>query len=367
MKQITVSEQEAGQRLDKLLHKIMKEAPGSFLYKMLRKKNITLNAKKADGSEKVVCGDRVTFFLSDETFDKFAPGMRQRTTEPDNGKEDGKENGAKGGPAEEPDNTILREAEAYQNACRKIGKLEILYEDEQVLLVNKPAGLLSQKALAEDLSLNEWLIGHLLLTGRIEAGTLRTFKPSVCNRLDRNTSGLVICGVSLAGSRKMGELLKERSLHKYYRLLVKGCPKQETQLDGWLLKDTARNQVRVLTGEALKKLPDREQALYSNIRTNYRRLGTNGRISLLEAQLITGKTHQIRAHLASTGHPLLGDTKYGDKALNQSYRQSHGIKHQLLHAYRVVFPTLEAPFTALSGREFICSMPAVYETILREG
>lgn len=366
MKQITVSEQEAGQRLDKLLHKIMKEAPGSFLYKMLRKKNITLNAKKADGSEKVVCGDQVTFFFSDETFDKFAPGMRQRTTE-NNGKEDGKVNGAKGGPAEEPDNAVWREAEAYQNACRKIGKLEILYEDEQVLLVNKPAGLLSQKASAEDLSLNEWLIGHLLLTGRIEAGTLRTFKPSVCNRLDRNTSGLVICGVSLAGSRRMGELLKERSLHKYYRLLVKGCPKQETQLDGWLLKDTARNQVKVLTGQELKKLSDREQALYSNIRTNYRRLATNGRISLLEAQLITGKTHQIRAHLASTGYPLLGDTKYGDKALNQSYRQSHGIKHQMLHAYRVVFPTLEAPFAALSGREFICSMPAVYETILREG
>lgn len=363
MKQITVSEQEAGQRLDKLLHKIMKEAPGSFLYKMLRKKNITLNAKKADGSEKVVCGDRVTFFFSDETFDKFAPGMGHRTRGEGAGKEEGAAKGQAAGTADKG----RQEAESYENACRKIGKLEILYEDEQVLLVNKPAGLLSQKASAQDLSLNEWLIGYLLLSGRITSGTLRTFKPSVCNRLDRNTSGLVICGVSLAGSRRMGELLKERSLHKYYRLLVKGCPRQEMELDGWLLKDTARNQVKVLTGRELEKLSDGQRARYSNIRTNYRMLETNGRISLLEAQLITGKTHQIRAHLASTGHPLLGDTKYGDQALNQSYRQSHGIKHQQLHAYRVVFPTLEDSFAALSGREFICSMPAVYETILREG
>lgn len=333
MKQIIVSKQEAGQRLDKLLHKILKEAPNSFLYKMLRKKNITLNGKKADGSEKVECGDCLFFYLADETFARFA----SKTEEAD-----------------------------YREAYRQIGDLPVLYEDAQILLVNKPAGLLSQKAVADDVSLNEWLIGYLLESNRLDAGTLQTFKPSVCNRLDRNTSGLVICGISLAGSRKMSELLKERSLHKYYRLLVRGIPKQEEALTGWLCKDSAKNQVTVLTQQAYEALTLERQADYAYIQTNYKVLGTRGGISLLEAELVTGKTHQLRAHFAAIGHPLVGDTKYGNQAFNRECRQRFSVKNQLLHAYRLEFPALEPPFEALSGQRIICDMPDCYTKIMQE-
>lgn len=357
MKQIIVSEQEAGQRLDKLLHKMMKEAPDNFLYKMLRKKNITLNGKKADGREKVFSGDSLAFFLSDETFEKFAPGLSNRLL------------GEKKicGSTVRQGKSFAETENAYEAAFRKIGRLEILYEDKEVLIVNKPSGLLSQKAAAKDVSLNEWLIGYLLAEKKIDMGTLRTFSPSICNRLDRNTSGLVICGVSLAGSRKMSELLKERTLHKYYRLLVKGVFNQEAELVGWLLKDETRNKVKVLTQQEYESLPAEKQADYCAIRTKYSALASNGGITLAEAELITGKTHQIRAQLAGTGHPLIGDAKYGSRAFNQIYREKYGVNNQLLHAYRLEFPQMEQPFSQLSGRTVICRMPELYQAILRKG
>lgn len=155
MKLITVHEQEEGQKLLKLLGSYLKEASGGFLHKMLRKKNITLNGKKADGSEKLKAGDEIRLFLSDETYEKFA----------------GKQQTAK---------------EQFPTA-----KLDILYEDSHVLLVNKPAGMLTQKAAYKDVSLNEYVLGYLSKSGQWSLEE-KAFRPSVCNRLDRNTSGIVI-------------------------------------------------------------------------------------------------------------------------------------------------------------------------------
>ena len=318
MKEIVINENEAGQRLDKFLGKLLKEAPASFYYKMLRKKNIVLNGKKATGNEKLTAGDSVKLFLSDETFEKFAG--KQQTKDP-----------------------VVSVPHI---------SLEIVYEDHDVLAINKPAGMLSQKAKKEDISANEYILQYLLESGTITRESLHTFKPSVCNRLDRNTSGIlvagktlnglqqmskafrersmekyyVVCGKTLAGSQKMSELLRERNVHKFYRLFAAGRAELDGVTDAWLRKDEKNNQVTILSEPSNDAKP---------IITEYRPLKLVGQVTLLEVHLITGRSHQIRAHLASIGHPVIGDTKYGNPRLNREFLKNAGVTHQLLHAYRL--------------------------------
>lgn len=330
MQQIIIKAEDAGQRFDKFLRKYLREAPGSFLYKMLRKKNITLNSKKADGSEKLSEGDVVSLFFSEETFAKFCGN----TTE-----------------AGKQDEHLQKEA---LHAYRKIGRLEILYEDAHILLVNKPAGILSQKAQPQDLSLNEWLIGYLLSEEKITQDSLHRFHPSVCNRLDRNTSGIVICGKSLYGSQQMSSVLKERSLHKYYLLYVEGQMREARQIEGYLKKDEKTNKVTITTDRTPGSSP---------IVTGYRPLFAGKKETLVEVELITGKTHQIRAHLASIGYPLVGDYKYGNRTQNEARKSRYGISHQMLHAYRVVFPELTGELAALSGQEIKAPLPELFRRL----
>lgn len=332
MQEIIIEAGEAGQRFDKFLRKYFKAAPDSFLYKMLRKKNITLNGHKSDGREKLATGDRIAFFLAEETILKFR--------------------GFASGEAPEcagQHRKLLAEAEA---AYRTFGKLEILYEDAHVLLVNKPAGILSQKADPSDLSLNEWLIGYLLADGGMMPETLFLQRPSVCNRLDRNTSGIVICGKTLYGSQQMSVVLKDRSLHKYYLLYVEGQMREGYRIEGFLRKDENSNRVEIL---------EQEQAGASKIITAYRPISIGKNTTLVEVELITGKTHQIRAHLASIGFPLVGDYKYGSRVQNDRRKRQYGIRYQLLHAYRVVFPQLPDELSGLSGREIKASLPELFQ------
>ena len=306
MKLITVHKQEEGQRLVKLLGAYLKEAPNSFFYKMLRKKNITLNGKKADGTEKLKCGDEIRLFLSDETYEKFAGKMQPK--------------------------------EKFPTA-----KLNIVYEDSNVIFINKPAGMLSQKSVPSDVSLNEYLLGYLEKSGQWKQEESKAFRPSVCNRLDRNTSGMVICGKSMAGLQQMAALLKDRSLHKYYLCLVKGVMTESQHLEGYLLKDENSNQVKIFQKET-------EGA--AHIITEYEPLYTEGETTLLKVTLVTGKSHQIRAHLSSIGHPIIGDPKYGDRKVNAFFRETHGIKNQMLHAWKLTFPELPEPLDNLSGKSF---------------
>ena len=192
MQELHIGENDAGQRFDKYLKKLLAEAPGSFVYKMLRKKNITLNSKKADGTEKLSCGDEVKLFLSDETYEKFR--AKSKTVMP----------------------------EAFSGSEKTLRQLKVLYEDADILIINKPSGMLSQKARPEDVSANEYILSYLLREGALTEEEMRTFRPSVCNRLDRNTSGLIVAGKSLAGLQQMGELFKKRTLKKYYLCIVKG-------------------------------------------------------------------------------------------------------------------------------------------------
>lgn len=321
MQQITIGKNEAGQRLDKFLAKYMNLAPKSFFYKMMRKKNITLNGKKCEGAEKLAEGDLVKLFFSDETIEKFSEVKVQKV--------------------------------------RKT-RLDILYEDDDILLINKPSGMLSQKAKETDTSLVEYIIDYLMENGSVTMESLRSFKPSVCNRLDRNTSGIVAAGKSLAGLQMLSEVFRDRSIHKYYKCIVEGEMTEGRAIDGWLLKDEASNKVKILSA------PDQEgRAL--RILTEYEPLSSNKAYTLLKVTLLTGRSHQIRAHLSSIGHPIVGDRKYGlspdslgskrSRRLTQAVEQ-YKINAQLLHSFRLEFPELLSPFEHLSGKAFEAPLPA---------
>ena len=338
MQQFVVERNEAGQRLDKFLHKYLKEASSGFLYKMLRKKNITLNQRKAEGRELLKEGDSIQFFFSEETFLKFR-GSRGVEGKNSNGQEQGR-------------NPLCE----YKRAYSTLKGIQVIYENQDILLLNKPAGILSQKTDSGVLSLNEWLIGYLLHEGSFDVEQMETFKPSICNRLDRNTSGLVICGKSLPGSQKMSELLRERTMHKFYRTFVKGRVREAAHVKGYLYKEEAVNKViftdSVQTGSKT----------FEAVETRYFPLAYYGDMTYLEVELITGKTHQIRAHLSYLGYPILGDTKYGDRRFNEGIQ---GFKPlwQLLHACRLELPVMEYPFEELSGKVFVAPEPEYFDRI----
>ncbi len=319
MKEINIGPNESEKRLDSFLKSYLPNAGTAFIYKMLRKKNITLNGKKAEGNEKLKAGDQIKIFFSDETFEKFR----------------GKKN---------EEGISLK-----FNALKRIGDLNVIYEDENVLFVDKPAGLLSQKAKPEDLSLNDWLIEYLLKNGDVTALSLSTYKPSICNRLDRNTSGLVICAKSLPGARVMNDMLKNRTLDKYYQTIVSGKVTNESLLKGYLYKDEATNKVHI-------KSSDPHDDRYSYIETYFTPIKYNNKQNLtqLEVKLITGKPHQIRAHLANQGTPIIGDIKYGGPKIGS-------LNHQLLHSYKLCFPaSMPEGFEKIAGREFTSELPDIF-------
>lgn len=321
MREIIISENEANQRFDKFLAKYMDKAPKSFFYKMLRKKNITLNGKKAGGSEKLCAGDCVKLFLSDETIEKFIG------------------------------ETAVHVSKNKQN------NLNIVYEDDHVLIVNKPVGLLSQKANKDDISLVELIIDYLLSTDRLKKEDMHTFKPGVCNRLDRNTSGLVTAGKTLPALQELSLAFKERTMNKYYRCLVKGEVRDASHIEGYLVKDEKRNRVYI---------SDQPDSFADRIETEYDPIASRNGYTLLEVHLITGKTHQIRAHLASTGHPIIGDYKYGDRKTNDIFKEKYQLNSQILHAYRLEFPEMAGALSGVSGKKICAKLPNLFERIIVE-
>ena len=318
MRQLTVHKNDENQRLDKYLKKYLKEAPGSFIYKMLRKKNIVLNGKKADGTEKLSAGDEIKLFFAEETLEKFTGEVS---------------------------------AAPKMNFPEK--KLDILFEDENLLILNKPAGELSQKAEAKDVSMNEYALGYLQKSGAITEESLKVFKPSVCNRLDRNTSGILIVAKTYQAAREFGEALQKRTVRKFYNCVVKGVVKRGEKIDGYLLKDEKTNKVQIFK-EA------REGAV--EIHTAYEPLKVKNNLTLLEVHLITGRTHQIRAHLSSIGHSILGDPKYGDKKLSDKYN----VKYQLLHACRLELDGFAGDFAKYNGMTITAKPPKIFDKVMTE-
>ncbi|MCM1044924.1 MAG: RluA family pseudouridine synthase [Candidatus Gastranaerophilales bacterium] len=303
MQTVTIRRNQAGQRLDKFLHRYLPQAGSNFLYKMLRKKNITLNGKKAEGKELLAEGDVVTCFFSDETYAKFSGTTGQNTDSPS--------------------------LAASRDAYRQIKGVTILYEDADILILNKPVGVLCQKAQKDDQALNQWLTGYLLEQAEATGADPADFNSGLCNRLDRNTSGIVLCGKTLPGTQLLNQISKEQRIRKFYRTICVGELAEDMLLKGFWTKDEANNQVTI----SPKALPDGQP-----VQTGVHVLKTARGFSLLEVKLFTGKTHQIRAHLASIHHPVIGDRKYGDQTINKRFQKELGLNHQLLHAYRVEFP-----------------------------
>ena len=323
MKSFIVTNKDAGQSALKYTQRILKEAPNSFLFKMFRKKNIVLNGKKIEGSEKISEGDELKIFLSDETFAKFSGA-----TQP--------------GP----------KLEQYREAYARFGKPDIVYEDEHVLILNKPVDMLSQKAEKDDLSANEWLIGYLLFEKKADKESLSRFMPSVCNRLDRNTGGLLTFAKTPYGANTLNTLLRERTLHKYYLTAVKGRLCDKVNIKGWLYKDEASNKVSIYDEDPGNGA--------SYIETGYEPVEylSDKDVTILKVLLVTGKPHQIRAHLSHISHPILGDFKYGDPDLNRKLNLSS----QILYAVELVFPNLP-DYEALSGKTISIKEPAIFEKI----
>ncbi len=341
-----------GQRLNKYLMRKLPQAQSSFLYRMLRKKNITLNGKKASGSELLKEGDLVTLFLSDETIRKFGGRIEGQADERTELKT-GQNTGARG-----PEDDAAQEyLSAYRRLGSRIGKKGILFENEDILIVVKPVGILSQKAGPRDFSMNEWLPGYLLGKGEITGDSLTEFRPSVCNRLDRNTGGILLCGKTLAGTRALSEMLRDRSVRKFYRAVVIGSMSGEGRITGRLTKDASANKVRF-------EVSDGSKDISSNSETTYRVLRTGEKYSLLELELITGRTHQIRSHLSFLGHPIGGDQKYGDAKANRDLRERYGVRGQLLWCCRIEFPKTQGALAPLSGRTISADPPALYEEIV---
>jgi len=287
MREIIVGVNDAGQRLDHFLMKAVPALPASLRQKFLRTKHIKLNGKKTEAGARLSEGDVIRFFIHDDFFVKPDPDCAFRSLKPD---------------------------------------LSIVYEDDNILLANKPVGMVVHE---DDHDTINTLINHikayLYSNGAWDPGSEQSFVPALCNRIDRNTQGIVIAAKNAATLRIINQKIKDRELHKYYLCIVHGkmTPRNGT-LKNFLSRDL--DEKRVYVYDSPRK--DTKTAV-----THYKTLSVQNDLSLIECELITGRTHQIRAQFAHAGHPLLGDGKYGTNELNRRYHE----KYQTLCSYKIQF------------------------------
>ena len=287
MKSFTIKKNDADQRLDKYLTKSFPNLPKALMYKYIRLKRIKVNGKRAENSTRLNVGDVVDMYINDEFFEK---------------------------------------SETRYDFMSASKSIDIIYEDENIILLNKKTGLLSHP---DDNEYVDTLITrvkrYLFEKGEFRPDDENSFTPALVNRIDRNTSGIVIAAKTAEALRVLNQKMKDRELHKIYLCVIHGTPKEKSAtLEGYLVKDEKKNKVFV----SKKKTEGAK-----TIRTKYTVLKSKNGLSLAEVDLLTGRTHQIRAHFASIGHPLLGDGKYGTNALNKK----SGLKKQCLCSYKLIF------------------------------
>ncbi len=287
MKSFIIGENDSGQRLDKFITKAVPSLPQTLMYKYIRLKRIKVNGKRSEISSRLNKDDLVEMYINDEFF------------------------------------TPVKSVYDFMTASKK---LNIIYEDDNIMLLDKPVGLLSHPDVTE---YNDTLITrvkrYLYESGFYNPDDENSFAPSLVNRIDRNTSGIVIAAKNAESLRILNEKLKKREIEKYYLCVIHGVlDEKQGILEGWLIKDEDKNKVAVFNSP-------RDGS--KEIRTKYSVLGEQNGLSLVEVQLLTGRTHQIRAHFACIGHPLLGDGKYGTNTANKPY----GYKKQFLSSYRLCF------------------------------
>lgn len=288
MKEFIINKNDAGQRLDKYLTKSFPLLPQSLMYKYIRSKRIKVNGKRSEISYRLQLDDTVSLYINDEFFAPAQPKFD------------------------------------FLGAGKNI---KTVYEDENILLIDKPAGLLSHPDESEyvDTAITR-VKRYLYEKGEYNPDDETSFAPALVNRIDRNTSGIIIAAKNAESLRILNEKLKNRELHKLYLCVVIGKPQKESGImTGYLEKNEKQNRVYVSTNSSDSS---------KSISTKYKVLGTKKGLSLIEVELLTGRTHQIRAHFASAGTPLLGDGKYGTNEQNKKYG---GYKKQFLYSYKLIF------------------------------
>lgn len=310
MVKITVEKNEDNQRLDRFLRKYMKSAPLSLIYKLIRK-DVKVNGKRAREDYVLAGGDEIVIYMSPEELD----GYRVR-----------------------------------KEAVRSRRQFKITYEDENILAAEKPFGLLTHGDRTEKKNhLANQVLSYLMEKGEYDPRTERTFTPAPANRLDRNTTGLVLFGKNGEALRELNRMIREKGyVSKYYITIAKGNVRGPLILRDRMEKDSAANIVRVKDeGEEGGKLME----------TIARPLANVPGYTLLEVELITGRTHQIRAHLAKAGHPIIGDAKYGNPQVNRMIEKKYGLSTQFLHAYRLYFESGSGILGYLAGTEIRSELP----------
>ena len=305
MKELSVGQNDAGQRLDRFVGKAVPLLPDSLLQKYIRLKRIKRNGKGAKRDDRLAVGDVLQLYINDEFFEK---------------------------PREE-------------NSYLKVGtpRLNIVYEDENILLLDKKPGVLCHSAGVWDYNtLIANVQAYMAQKGEWRPKEENAFAPALCNRIDRNTGGIVIAAKNAEALRILNDKIRDREIEKYYLCAVQGRPRPPAgRLENYLFKDAKKNQVYVKA----RPEPGAKTAV-----TEYRLLTSKGKLSLVECRLLTGRTHQIRAQMAYAGWPLLGDGKYGSERFNRDF----GEKGQALYSYRLefAFPTDAGILNYLRGRHF---------------
>jgi Pseudouridylate synthases, 23S RNA-specific len=312
MVEISVEKNDAEQRLDRFLKKYFRKATLSHIYKMIRK-DIKVNGKRAKQESMIHEGDIISVYVSDDDF------------------------------------ASLRDK---RHVAKVKMQFRVAYEDEDILIVEKPFGLLTHGDRTEKKNtLQNQVAGYLMAKGEYSPGTEKTFVPSPVNRLDRNTTGLVIFGKNAEALREYSKMIRERdAVKKFYLTIVSGEMDNELLLEGEMEKNEKTNTVRIVDDELSGG------AKY--MKTAARPLKTANGYTLVEVELVTGRTHQIRAHLADAGYPVIGDHKYGSRRVNRRVKDCFGLTTQLLHSYR-----LEFSGGSLAGKTITAEIPDMFRKI----
>jgi len=305
---VEIDENSENQRLDKFLIKYFNKIGKSFIYKMLRKKRIKYNGKKARGNEILKSGDFIQLYLSEKTIDSFMESKKINKASHD---------------------------------------FSIIYEDDNIIVCDKPSGLAVQRDSDNiNNSLNDQLLFYLYEKGEYSPKKESVFTPSICNRLDRNTSGIVLFGKNFRAIKALNDIIKNKKIDKFYLTIVKGVLKNNGILEAFHLKgENNKAQISLDYKEGAKKIV-----------TKYEKLAENENYSLVRAELVTGKTHQIRVGFKFIGHNIVGDRKYGDFKVNDFFKVKFGLDNQFLHSYKIVFKDNLGFFDYLEGKEFVASL-----------